>query len=536
MTRWSEANAIYQIYPRSFQDSNSDGVGDIPGIIERLAYLKGLDDSLGVDAIWLSPLYPSPMKDFGYDVSDYCDINPLFGDLAAFDHLVAEAHARDIRVMIDFVPNHTSSQHPWFIDACRSRDSDKRGYYLFRDPQPDGSPPNNWLSVFGGSAWEYHESTGQYYLHSFLKDQPDLDWSNPQVQDEMRHILRFWFDRGVDGIRADAIRWMGKNTDLADDPINDSYEEGQDPYHSVEHRYSRFSPELNKYLRVMTSVADEYDNKIVIFEDHIDTLSPVESQVRRIYSINPRISAPFNFQPMHIEASSRSFSSMITQYQSYLPKHTREYYCFSSHDESRFASRFGDNMTPAMTVLQLTLPGTPVLYYGQEIGMKDVPIAPNQVQDPFELRVPSKGLGRDPQRTPMQWDATPQAGFSNANTTWLPVADNHVLVNVAAQQGDPASLLGLHKQLLKLRKEYPVLQHGTYEHVYTDDDVFVFRLSGENTSFITAINFREYPVVVDIPPGGTVKVSARTPALYEKTTDSTLKIAPFDGLTIQYES
>lgn len=536
MKKWSEVNGIYQIYPRSFKDTDGDGVGDISGIVEKIDYLKGGASSLGIDAVWLSPFFPSPMKDFGYDVSNYCDVDPLFGSLEDIDALISEAHKRDLLVMIDFVPNHTSSEHPWFKEALKSKVSDKRRYYIFRDPLDDGSPPNNWLSVFGGSAWEYDKSSGQYYLHSFLKEQPDLDWSNPSVQAEMRDILRFWFDRGIDGIRADAIRWMGKNTNFIDDPINDAYREGQDPYHSVEHKYSRFSPELNEYLHVMTEVAREYENKIIIFEDHLDTLSPIESQVRRIYSIDPSVSAPFNFQAMHIDASARSFSAMITNYQDFLPENARAYYCFSNHDESRVATRFGGDMAPMMAVLQFTLPGTPVLYYGQELGMTDATIHFDEIRDPFELRVPGKGLGRDPQRTPMQWDASSNAGFTFSDKTWLPVEQNYAGNNVALQQSNPNSLFALHAALLRLRNKYPVLQTGTYEHVSTDESVFMYTLRSELESFVVAINFSENTTSREVVRGGMIVVSAQNPELVGGITLDVLELMSFEGIVIRYES
>jgi len=489
-----------QIYPRSYQDSSAsnDGVGDLRGIISRLGYLKGEKDSLGIDAIWLSPIFTSPMHDFGYDVSDYKEIDPLFGTMQDFDDLLREAHARDIRVMLDFVPNHTSSEHQWFIEACKSRTNPYRDYYIFRDARPDGSPPNNWLSVFGGSAWQWHEQTKQYYLHSFLSQQPDLNWQNTAVQQAMADVLRFWFGKGVDGIRADAIRWMGKNIDLLDDPINSAFTAGQDPYHAVEHRYSRFSPELNGYLKIMTDVAREHDDKILIFEDHLDSLSPVESQIRRINSIDPEVAGAFNFEAMHRQFSARSFSEMINRYQAYLPAQARAFYCFSNHDESRLASRFGEKQARMLAVLQLTLPGTPVLYYGQEIGMRDGVISPEEVQDPFEKRVPNKGLGRDPARTPMQWSDEPMAGFTKLNRSWLPVNSDYVANNVRLQQHSNNSLLSLHKTLFNLRKQHHVLLHGEFKHLQTTSDIFMFERKGEER-FIVVCNFSEQTAHVLLP-------------------------------------
>lgn len=533
MKRWSDMNALYQIYPRSFMDANADGVGDLRGIIEKLDHLKGDKTSLNIDAVWLSPFFPSPMADFGYDVKDYCDVDPIFGNMDDIDELISKAHEKEIAVMVDFVPNHTSAEHSWFIDAVSGRDSEKRDYYIFRDALPDGSPPNNWLSVFGGSAWEYHEPTGQYYMHSFLKEQPDLNWENPAVREEMKKVLRFWFDRGVDGIRADAVRWMGKNTEFLDDPINDAFLPGQDPYNAVNQKYSRYSPELDGYLRTMTSVAREYQNRVIIFEDHLDSLSPIKSQLQRIYSIDPEVSAPFNFQPMHTEFNARSFSDMINTYQNFLPEGARAYYCFSSHDQSRLATRFGERQARMLAVLQFTLPGTPVMYYGQEIGMTDGDISPAEVQDPFEKRVPGKGLGRDPERTPMHWSDETQAGFSEADETWLPVSGTYREVNVRIQQSDPSSSLKLYQRMLDLRTEHETLRDGFYEHAYTDDNLFMFWRTGEEDRFLIVLNFSETNAEVHLPEGGAVVVSAQD-QLAGQGTNSVKTVGPLDGLLIRY--
>lgn len=534
MERWALQNGIYQIYPRSYRDTNGDGVGDLPGVTEMLGYLKGNAESLGVDAIWISPFYPSPMKDFGYDVSNFCEVDPIFGTLADFDELIKVAHERGISVMVDFVPNHTSSEHPWFIDALSSKDANKRDYYIFRDPKEDGSEPNNWQSVFGGPAWTYDEASGQYYLHSFLKEQPDLNWENPAVQEEMRNVVRFWFERGVDGLRVDAVRWMGKNTNLLDDPINDSYHEGQDPYHAVEHRYSRYSPELTGYLRVITDVAEEFKDRIIVFEDHLDRLTPEESQIRRIYGIDPEVSAPFNFQGMHIGFGSRSFSYMVNSYQGIVPMGARAFYCFSNHDESRVATRFGEKEARMLAVLQLSLPGTPVIYYGQELGMTDVAITPEQVQDPFEKRVPGKGLGRDPERSPMQWSDAPLAGFTHADKSWLPIADTYETVNVAAQQTDKTSSLNLYRQLLALRSKHETLRNGNYEHGHTDDQVFMFWRHGETDRFLSILNFSNEEKEVAMPGGGEIVASAQNYQLQGTQSPGRMQLAPLEGLLIRY--
>lgn len=524
--RWHDVNGIYQIYPRSFKDTDGDGVGDLAGVIEKLSYLKGDANSLGIDAIWLSPIFTSPMRDFGYDISNYTDIDPTFGTLRDFDDLVQRAHELGIAVMIDFVPNHTSSDHPWFQEALKNPASEKRDYYIFRSGK-DKAPPNNWLSVFGGSAWELVASSAdEYYLHSFLPEQPDLNWANPKVQEEMKHILRFWFDRGVDGIRADAVRWMGKDLQFRDDDPNPHFMTSGDPYHQLRHTHSRYSTELDNYLRCMTDVAREYDNRIVIFEDHLDDLTPIHDQIRRIYNIDPGIAAPFNFRAMHTPFSARAFEAMVSSYQADIPEGGRAFYCFSNHDESRLVTRFGERQARMLSVLQLMLPGTPVIYYGQEIGMNDSSIPPDRVRDPFELRVPGKGLGRDSQRTPMQWDSSKNAGFTAGDTAWLPVDASYVAINVADEQAEEASYLNLYKQLLRLRRHYPLLRSERYETLFVDDSLYVFRRHDDYEEFIVLLNFGDTPREYILTDDMEVVLSAQAVSY-----DSPLRtVAPLDGV------
>lgn len=530
MERWSNKNAILEIYPRSYFDANNDGVGDLKGITQKLDYLKGTPESLGVDAVWITPFFRSPMKDFGYDVANYQEVDPIFGTIEDFEELIEQAHARDIAVMVDFVPNHTSSEHPWFQEALLSPESEKRDYYIFRDPGPDGTPPNNWLSVFGGSAWEFHEETGQYYLHSFLPEQPDLNWENPLVQKEMGDALRFWFDKGVDGIRVDAIRWMGKNRAFHDDPHNEAFVTGQDPYHLVRHENSRFSPELDKYLGHIAAVAKEYDDKIILWEDHLDDLTPIDSQVKRIYSIDREVAAPFNFQAMHIDFNAKSFAKMVNEYQQYIPDGAHTFYCFGNHDESRLVTRFGEKQARMLAVMQLTLPGTPVIYYGQEIGMSDGQIAPDQIRDPFELRVPGRGLGRDPERTPMQWSGGTNAGFTESDSPWLPIAHTFETINVEAENTDSNSSLSLYKNLLKLRSDSPVFGSANYQSAFEDEKIFAYWRSNEKDTFLVVLNFCDEEVPVTVPANGTVSVSAQG----NSYTDGVAMIAPFDGIVIRY--
>lgn len=489
MIRWQDVNAIYQIYPRSFQDSNADGVGDLAGITSRLKYLKGEPDSLGVDAIWISPIFTSPMADFGYDVSDFKSVDPLFGSLVDFDELIAEAHRRDILVMLDFVPNHSSDQHRWFKEALKSKDSPYRQYYHFRDPMPDGSPPNNWLSVFGGSAWKLDELSNQYYLHSFLPEQPDLNWENPRLRDEMCAILRFWLERGVDGFRFDAVRWIAKDMSYRDDPANPKFIPNDDPYNQLLHRYSRYGAQLDERLHALSSVVREYDNTTVIFEDYIDRTMPLDDQVERLYAIDPGFAAPMNLIATEPGWSPKDFAHTISLYESAKPAGSRMIMCLGNHDRSRVVSRYGEAEARLLALLQLSLPGTPVVYYGEELGMEDVIIDASAVQDPFEKRVPGKGLGRDPERTPIAWDESEFGGFSTAKP-WLPVGGN-VQRSVANETNNPESFLQFYTKLLAIRRSNSALREGTYEAILSGEDMYWYEISHGDQTFAVIANFAQ---------------------------------------------
>ncbi len=458
---WWQRGVIYEIYPRSFQDSNGDGIGDLAGIVARLDYLNdGTPDSLGVDAIWLSPIYPSPMADFGYDVADYSDVHPTFGDLATFDQLVAEVHKRDMRLILDFVPNHSSSEHPWFKESRSSRHNPRRDWYMWADPKPDGSPPNNWLSVFGGSAWEWDETSGQYYLHSFLKEQPDLNWRNPQVRAAMLDVLRFWLERGVDGFRIDVVFYMIKDDQLRDNPPNPQAPKRKSlgQYDSQLQVYTSNRPEVHEIIRQFRRLLDSYDERFSVGEVYLFELS----ELMKYYGENlDELHMPFNFTLMHLPWQAGAFRRTVGLYEAALPPGAWPNYVLGSHDEHRLASRFGRAQARVAAMLLLTLRGTPTLYYGDEIGMTDVEIPPEKEQDPHGKRVPGRGLGRDPERTPMQWDAGPNAGFSTVEP-WLPVAPDYETVNVEAQQADPTSMLNLYRRLIWRRKASPALIEGRY--------------------------------------------------------------------------
>lgn len=516
---WKEVNAIYQIYPRSFQDSNGDGVGDLQGIIQRLPYLKGEPNSLGVDAVWFSPFFPSPMADFGYDVSNYCDIDPLFGTLDDFKELIAQAHERAVKVMIDFVPNHSSDQHPWFKISRSSRDNDKRDYYVWRDAKPDGSPPNNWLSIFGGSAWEWDEATGQYYLHTFLKEQPDWNWDNPDVRREMQEVLHFWFKLGVDGIRADAVRWISKDEHYRDDPKNHASQNGPgdlagggggDEYGSLIHVMSRFGPHLFSYLREMTDVVKQYPDRIMIFEDYPDSAYTTRDQYLGFYGINPEVSMPFNFEGIGLPFVAENYRRFITEFQGFLNQDEHmPVYCFGNHDQHRMVSRLGEEQARVIALMQLGLPGLPVVYYGDELGMANGAIKPEEEQDPLNRIKPGLGQGRDPERTPMQWGSSENAGFSDAKP-WLPVAASYHTHNVTHELAETDSYFNLYRRLLRLRDAYDVFHLGDYESsTDTHPDIYAFgRRHGDQHVFVV-LNFSKKKRSFQLPHGGRVLVSSK---------------------------
>ena len=531
MARWQDVNAIYQIYPRSFKDSNGDGIGDIAGITEKLDYIKGGDISLGIDAVWISPFYRSPMEDFGYDVSDYYSVDPLFGDLDDFKLFLKEAHNREIKVMVDFVPNHTSDEHPWFVASKSSRTSDKRDWYVWRDPKPDGSPPTNWLSVFGGSAWQFDESSGQYYLHSFLAKQPDLNWDNPEVRRAMGDVLHFWLGLGVDGIRTDAVRWISKDTAFRDNPPNPDFAKGEDPYHAQLHRYSRYGENLFAYLKELADIVESYANRIILFEDYQDRSLDSTEQYKHFYSVNPEVAAPFNFEGLSMTYGAQNFHAFISKFQSFVGTTLRPFYCFSNHDKPRLATRAGREQARVIGMLQLTLPGIPVVYYGDELGMQDVPIPHDMVRDPFELQMPGLGLGRDPARTPMQWSAEQNAGFS-VGTPWLPLSDTYKTVNVISENKDQHSSLSMYKTLLELRHS-SALRMGEYkEWPGTADEVFGYIRESAYEKLLVVLNMSDNVFECFSSAEGEVIYSTHNTV---ESTDEGLILQPHQGVIIRQE-
>ena len=481
---WWQRGIIYQVYPRSFQDSNGDGVGDLPGITSRLDYLRWL----GVEAIWISPIYPSPMADFGYDVSDYTGIHPIFGSMEDFDRLVSEAHARNLKVIIDLVPNHSSDQHPWFLESRASRDNPRRDWYIWEDPAPDGGPPNNWLAVFGGSAWEWDEATGQYYYHAFLKEQPDLNWRNPEVQGAMLEVMRFWLDKGVDGFRVDVMWHLIKDSKLRDNPPNPEYEHGELPYNQLLPVFSTDQPEVHDVVARMRRLTDEYQERVIIGEVYL----PIGRLVAYYGRDGSGAHLPFNFQLISLPWDAREIFAAINEYEGALPTNGWPNWVLGNHDKSRIASRVGSAQARVAAMLLLTLRGTPTLYYGDEIGMHDVAIPPDQIQDPQGTNMPELNLSRDPQRTPMQWDRSAGAGFTTG-TPWLPVANVFPERNVVVERDDPMSLLSLYRRLITLRQGEPALALGDYAPVGTEGGIIAFTREAEGRKFLVALNLDHRP-------------------------------------------
>lgn len=482
---WWQTGILYQVYPRSFQDSDGDGIGDLPGILARLPHLV----ALGVDALWLSPIYPSPMADFGYDISDYTAIDPAFGTMADFDALLSAAHAHGIKVLLDLVPNHTSDRHPWFEESRASLHNPKREWYIWRDPAPDGGPPNNWLSEFGGSAWEFDPATGQYYYHAFLDKQPDLNWRNPAVREAMHDVMRFWLRRGVDGFRVDVIWHLIKDDQFRENPPNPDWHPGRPPAEKVIPLYTADRPEVHDVIAEMRKVIEEFDERVLIGEIYL----PIERLVTYYGADLSGAHLPFNFALLNAEWHAETLARLIEEYETALPEGGWPNWVLGNHDRPRVGTRVGRDQVRVAAMLLLTLRGTPTLYYGEEIGMADVAVPPERVRDPYEKNVPGIGVGRDPCRTPMQWEPAPHGGFSTTEP-WLPLATDFRQENVANQQDDSTSVLNLYRRLIALRRQNRVLTQGSYEKIAATGDILVYvrTLSGDRV--LVALNLSGEPV------------------------------------------
>jgi alpha-glucosidase len=523
--RWWQRGVIYQVYTRSFMDSDGDGVGDLRGITSRLDYLA----SLGVTGIWLSPIYPSPMADYGHDVADYTGIHPVFGTMSDFDRMIEAAHEREIRVILDLVPNHTSDEHPWFRESRSSRTSLKRDWYIWREPAADGGPPNNWLSEFGGSAWKYDERTAQYYLHTFHEKQPDLNWRNPEVQETMFDVMRFWFDRGVDGFRLDVVWHLIKDAAFRDNPSNAQYD-GSNPYRRLVPRFTEDQPEVHEVLATMRGVANEYEDRVLIAEVYL----PFDRLVTYYGQNADEAHLPFNFQLITTPWNARALARMIEDYEKALPASAWPNWVLGNHDVPRIASRVGLSQARVAAMLLLTLRGTPLLYYGDEIGMRDVDIPDDLAWDPKARNMPGYGLGRDGCRTPMQWSGDHAAGFT-LGAPWLPVAVDHGRINVETQLQVDGSLLALHRELIALRRAEPALSRGSLTLVPTQGDVLAFLRSADDRHLLVVLNLSSENAVFAPPKRlkalGEIMVSTQ-PRHRGKQVEGRLELDPNEGVVI----
>jgi len=523
---WWKDGVLYQIYPRSYMDTNGDGVGDLRGITERLDHLQWL----GVDGIWLDPIMVSPNDDWGYDVANYVDVDPSLGTLADADRLIEEASKRDIRIILDLVPNHTSDRHPWFVDAKSSRDARHRDWYVWADPKPDGSVPNNWRMAFDPRvpAWTFDEASGQYYLNQFLPSQPDLNWWNQEVRDAFDDILRFWFDRGVAGFRIDVCHSIIKDRDLRDNPPATKDDHWYVQMMGFKSVYNSCRPEVHDVLRGWRKLAESYDPpRILIGETYV--LNPAD--FASFYGNGDELNLAFNFMLMHANFNAPELRGAVDHAEERLPPTAWPVWTGGNHDEHRFPTRWCENdpaKTRAALIMLLGLRGTPFLYYGDEMGMIDTVVPPERVLDPVG-KFHGPRFGRDDERTPMQWTAEPGAGFSEPGVEpWLPYGD-FAAYNVAAQRHDPDSTLSLTRDLIGLRDALPELRRGDYTPIATpNENVWAWR-RGERT--IVACNFSDAPVEINEVGPGTVRISSIR-AHDDATVDDGLHLDPWEAAIV----
>jgi alpha-glucosidase len=525
--RWWHGAVLYQLYVRSWRDTNGDGYGDLGGVIDGLDYLAWL----GVDGVWLSPTMPSPDEDWGYDVSDYLDVHPELGTLADMDRLIAEAGKRGLRVLLDLVPNHTSTAHPWFVDAASGRDAAHRDFYVWAGPGPDGGPPNNWLNSTGASAWTWHEPTGQYYLHNFLPGQPDLNWWEPAVHEAFAAILRFWLDRGVAGFRIDVAHGLYKDDKLRDNPpaTTEGPLAGRFGQLAV---YNQNRPEVHDVYRDWRRIADGYpDPRLLLGETWVDL-----DRLGSFYGHDDELQLGFNFPFVFAGLTAPALSAVVAETLAQLPAGACPVWTLSNHDVGRFPTRWcdGDQAKIRLALLVLaTLPGATVLYYGDEIGMTDVQVPLELQRDEMSRGGHEGGRGggwgrgnRDRARTPMQWDATPTAGFTAGRVTpWLPVGDN-AAVSVAGQRDDPGSVLSLCRDLIRLRKAEFGGRIGDYRALPAPPGVWAYR-----TGTLTVLgNFSGEPVSCDAPGGEVLLASSGGTA---GPFDGRLTLTPWQGVLLR---
>jgi len=500
---WWRGAVIYQIYPRSFQDSNGDGIGDLSGVIHRLEHVA----RLGVDAIWISPFFRSPMLDFGYDVSDYRDVDPMFGSMGDFDGLVARAHDLGIKVLIDLVLSHTSSQHPWFQESQVSRDNAKADWYVWADAKPDGTPPNNWLSIFGGPAWEWSGERMQYYMHNFLREQPDLNFHNTDVQDTLLDMARFWLERGVDGFRLDTVNFYFHDARLRDNPalererLTATVAPAVNPYNWQDHLHDKNQPENIAFLQRLRRLMDEFPAATLVGEVGDGQYS---SEIQAEYTAgDDRVHMCYAFDLLSgQEPTAEFFGRVLEQHESTIGDGWASW-AFSNHDVMRHASRWAlnDEARALFATVLLSLRGSVCLYQGEELGLTEAYVSFEDLRDPYGIRFWPKFRGRDGCRTPMPWTADyPHGGFSSGKP-WLPVATEHLSRSVAVQDGDEASLLAFYRRMIAYRKQRPMLAKGSMTLVRATDGVLAFLREFNGKRLLCAFNLTATEQPFTLPAG-----------------------------------
>jgi alpha-glucosidase len=497
---WWRDGIIYQIYPRSFADSNNDGIGDLQGIISKLDYLE----ALGIDAIWLSPIYPSPDVDFGYDVADYKDIDPKFGTMKDFEQLVKEAKKREIHIILDLVLNHTSDQHPWFIESKKSKDNPYHDWYLWHDPNPNGDPPNNWQAIFGGSAWEYDPQLDQYYYHMFYKEQPDVNWRNPNVREAILDVFRFWLKKGVDGFRLDVFNAYFKDEEFKDNPPK----LGIRPFDWQEHIYDVSQPEMYPLLNEIRDILDKRKETYAVGETFL-----ADTEQTASYCGKDKLHAAFNFEFAENRWLPKGFLNSALKWYQALGEDAWPNNFLSNHDTERAASRYcfgeDDRRAKVAAAMLLTLKGTPFIYYGEEIGMRNIPVRKkSEVKDPIGKTYWPFFKGRDGCRAPMQWNSEVNGGFSDT-VPWLPVHQDYAGRNVKQQISDPDSLLNFFKKLIAIRRSEPALQKGDFTPLVEDPRrILAYQRTYANDRIVVILNFSSRELSFMLPEGNWLSMVA----------------------------
>ena len=498
---WWRGATIYQIYPRSFLDTNGDGIGDLPGIIERLDYIA----SLGVEAIWVSPFFKSPMADFGYDIADYRAVDPIFGTLADLDRLIAKAHGLGLKVIIDQVLSHTSDQHAWFQESRESRDNPKADWYVWADAQPDGTPPNNWLSIFGGVAWQWEPRRSQYYLHNFLAQQPDLNFHNPDVERAALDNLRFWLDRGIDGLRLDAINFCFHDAQLRNNPPRPESTrkavgfKADNPYGYQWHRYNNTQPEMLPFLERVRKLLDEFPDVVALGEISSDDSTATVAE----YTRPGRLHMGYSFELLSNDSSPRHIRTTVEELRTRAPV-SWPCWTISNHDVERVVSRWGRSATQLphfatqLTALITALRGSVCIFQGEELGLGEAELPYESLRDPYGIAFWPAFKGRDGCRTPMPWDSNELAGFTSAEP-WLPVPAQHLALSVAAQERDATSALHGFRKLLAWRKQQPLLISGDIEFLASTDAVLAFRRFEGADALLAAFNLSADEASVSLP-------------------------------------